>query len=764
MRSITFLIISLLISTISFAQNSSKWTDHLSYAETSDVNIWGSKIVVASEYGVFIFDNDDNSLSKFSKVNGLFGERITAIRTLDNNDAFVVGYETGDFDIVHSNGRIVHVNDIPNSSVSGKKSINAIVEYKDLIFLGTPFGIIEYNISREEFGDTFYFGVNGSYIHVNDIILIENIIFTATNNGVYKADADNPFLVDYKQWELQTSIPTNKYNSIAEIGGKIIANNSEENTIQYLLENNIWIQKHDYPNVSRVKSNGEYLTYSAKNVVYIFDEILQLNETIIANSAINFRAMSALKSSSITWIASSNIGLVKSESKTLSNILPDGPYKNYSFRLKAAAKRLYLVYGYYDGIYTPKGRRMGYEIYNTKDWKYINHNNFSGVSDIVNIAIDPSDSDHIYMSSWGKGVVEMQNNEEVEFWNNTNSTLQELYYAPDPNYISIRIGGSVFDNDGNLWFANGWNVNHPFVLRKANGEWDSFPFDNVGARADNGMAGICIDQNGSKWISTRSDGIWIYNEGESLESTGDDKKLRFTTAESSGNLPDIRVNTVAIDKDNIAWIGTRLGLVVFNEVDNMFELGSFTAEPIIINEDGVGKKLLGNQTINKIVVDGANNKWFATESGGVYYTSSSGQKTIYHFTESNSPLLSNNVLDLDIDPETGRVYFVTTQGLVSFIGNATEGEGNFSKVFAYPNPVRPEYSGDIYIKGLTDKTNVKITDINGNLIFETTSQGGQAIWNGKSLSGYKASSGVYLVFAVSKDGNDTAITKILIVN
>ncbi|MCK5907963.1 MAG: T9SS type A sorting domain-containing protein, partial [Flavobacteriales bacterium] len=195
-----------------------------------------------------------------------------------------------------------------------------------------------------------------------------------------------------------------------------------------------------------------------------------------------------------------------------------------------------------------------------------------------------------------------------------------------------------------------------------------------------------------------------------------------------------------------------------------FEANYFAAEPIIINEDGEGKKLLGNQTINKIVVDGANNKWFATESGGVYYTSANGQKTIHHFTKDNSPLLSDQIFDLDIDPETGRVFFVTSKGLVSFIGNATEGGDNFSKVFAYPNPVRPEYDGDIYIKGLTDKTNVKITDINGNLIFETTSQGGQAVWNGRSLSGYKASSGVYLVFAVSKDGTDTTVTKILIVN
>jgi ligand-binding sensor domain-containing protein len=409
---------------------------------------------------------------------------------------------------------------------------------------------------------------------------------------------------------------------------------------------------------------------------------------------------------------------------------------------------------------------MGYDIFDSKKWKYIKPSTFSNVRDLSQLTIDPKDPEHLYFSSWGKGVLEMQDNERVELWThlNTNNHIQRLFYAPDPNYTSIRIGGSIFDKDGNLWIANGWNVDRPFVVRKSNGEWDSFSLDNISTNDDNGMGEIAIDKNDNKWIATRGDGIWIFNQGEDFDSNSDDKMLKFSTSENSGNLPNSRVNTIAIDKENVAWIGTKLGLVVFSDIDEMFDLNYYSAEPIIIEENGVGKKLLGNQTINKIVVDGANNKWFATESGGVYYTSSNGQKTIHHFTEENSPLLSNQVLDLDIDPETGRVYFVTSKGLISFLGDATEGGSNFSKVFAYPNPVPPNFDGDIYIKGLTDKTNVKITDINGNLIFETTSQGGQAVWDGRSLSGYKAASGVYLVFAVSKDGTDTTVTKILIVN
>ena len=766
------LLVFVVITFQGYSQNNSKWTDHLSYSETTDLSLWGSKVIVASEYGVFIYDEEDNSLSKFSKINGLLGERVTAIQGVVEENAFVVGYQTGSFSIVYSDGRIIHVNDIKNSGVSGEKEINTIAYYGDKIYLGTTFGIVEYNLVKEEFGDTFYFGDNGSYIQVNDIAFLDNFLFAATNTGVYKADVNSPYLVDYKQWEEQKTIPSTKYNSITELSGKIIANNVESDSEQYLYENSTWKLEHSYDNVNKIKAEGGILTYSAGSKVYVFDKGINLIETVNKSG---LGAISSIVVNSTKFIATKSEGLAISNNENWNYVVPEGPYKNYSFRIKAGPRKLYVVYGYFDQIYTPKGRLMGYDIFDTKDWKYIEPSMFSDAKDIVSVTIDPDDEKHIYLcthagsSSYAyklnQGVIEMYDDELVDIWGytNTDNHIQKLFYT-NPEYVSIRLGGSIFDKEGNLWVANGWNVDRPFVVRKPTGEWNSFALNRVGSGHDNGMAGITIDDNSNKWISTRSDGIWIFNEGESFDSTGDDLMLKFSAEEGKGNLPDLRVNTVAIDKDNVAWIGTKLGLVVFSDIDNMFEVSYFKAEPIIINVDGEGKKLLGDQAINKIVVDGGNNKWFATESGGVYYTSSNGQKTIHHFTKSNSPLPSNQVLDLDIDPETGEVYFVTTRGLVSFNGSATEGGDSFSKVFAYPNPVRPDYDGDIYIKGLTDKTNVKITDINGNLIFETTSEGGQAVWSGRSLSGYKASSGVYLVFAVSKDGTDSTVTKILIIN
>ncbi|MCK5782170.1 MAG: hypothetical protein KAH10_06240, partial [Flavobacteriales bacterium] len=559
----------ILILTNSYSQTNSKWFAHLSYTKTSDLSAWGSKIVVAGEYGVFIYDPDDASLSKYSKLNGLSSEKISSLQALRNTDAFILGFDTGEFDVVFSDSRVVNVKDIKNSSVSSLKNINCIAEYKNLIYLGTPFGIVVYDIENEEFGDTFFFGDNGSYIHVNDITFSGQDIFVATEEGVYKADAENPFLVDYKQWEKQKSIPTNSYNSIVGIGGKIIANNSESESVQYVLDDSTWDKAaNQYARVTKMKSDGEFVSYSAAWSVHTFDKDLNKIETVSANTEIDFRANSSIWLNGHTWIATSSYGLVDKRDRVLYSTIPDGPSSNSSFRLKSGAKKLYLLYGGYLSDYKPLGNKSSYDTFEDGDWSFIDYSDILDSKDLVNVAIDPQDDKHIFVSSWNDGLIEMYENELVEQWNENNSAIQNQGEIHD-SYKSFRIAGSAYDADGNLWIANAWYVDEPFVMKSANGDWYSFSVDRYIGGEDAGMSGICIDDNGNKWIGTRDEGIWVYNEGESLESSGDDKVSKFYTNQNRGNLPSERVNTVAIDKNNIAWIGTQAGLVVFSDIDDL---------------------------------------------------------------------------------------------------------------------------------------------------------------------------------------------------
>jgi hypothetical protein len=188
-----------------------------------------------------------------------------------------------------------------------------------------------------------------------------------------------------------------------------------------------------------------------------------------------------------------------------------------------------------------------------------------------------------------------------------------------------------------------------------------------------------------------------------------------------------------------------------------------TSDAIIIEEEGLAQELLYQQTINDIVVDGANNKWIATSNSGVFQFSPNGQKTLQRFTTKNSPLPSNRINDIEIDSVTGEVFFATDKGMISYKGSATSAKDNLDNVYIFPNPVRPEFEGTVKISGLLDKATIKITDISGNLVHEATSEGGTIEWDTTAFGKYKVASGVYMVFISAANGEETKTKKVMIV-
>jgi hypothetical protein len=233
--------------------------------------------------------------------------------------------------------------------------------------------------------------------------------------------------------------------------------------------------------------------------------------------------------------------------------------------------------------------------------------------------------------------------------------------------------------------------------------------------------------------------------------------------QQKGNLPSDNVSSLAIDKSNQLWIGTEKGLRLVTGVDKFLQSTDIATQSIIIKQDGIAQELFYQQYITKIKVDGANNKWVAVADAGVFLVSSNGQKIIHHFTRENSPLPSNTINDIEIDGTTGEVFFATDLGVVSFMGDASEGQESYSDFYVYPNPVRPEFFGDVKIAGLVDKSNVKIVDLDGNLVFETTSEGGMVLWDTYGFNGRRVSSGVYLVLVSSGKGEHKAVKKLMII-
>lgn len=232
----------------------------------------------------------------------------------------------------------------------------------------------------------------------------------------------------------------------------------------------------------------------------------------------------------------------------------------------------------------------------------------------------------------------------------------------------------------------------------------------------------------------------------------------------SGNLPSMQTYSLAQDLEGTIWVGTDKGVAVFYSPDLVFTNFNYDAQQILITEGNYGQYLLSEEKVKCITVDGANRKWIGTENSGVFLLSKDGQEEILHFTKKNSPLFSNNVVDIAINPNNGEVFMATENGVMSYRSDATEGPSNQAKTKVFPNPVRENYNGPIAISGLVNEARVKITDVSGELVFETIANGGQAIWSGKNKFDERVATGVYLVFSVNAFGEEEMVSKILFIN
>jgi hypothetical protein len=342
---------------------------------------------------------------------------------------------------------------------------------------------------------------------------------------------------------------------------------------------------------------------------------------------------------------------------------------------------------------------------------------------------------------------------DIKLYDERNSTLEFAI----GDVMRTRVSGLAFDKDDNLWVGNN-SSNRPLQVLKKDGSWQSFP---LSCTSLNGVLDVAVDAFGYKWMvnSVSSAGITVFHEGDPADPSDDRCKVLNT---SNTVLPTNEVTTVEVDLDGSVWVGTKAGVVVFQcDVINSDCPGVLPR----VEVDGIGDYLLREEAVSTIAVDGANRKWFGT-AAGVFVQSPDGIEEVAVFNVNNSPLFDNNIVDIAFNHKSGEVFIGTLKGLISYRGEATGGGSINKNVLVFPNPVRPGYEGPIAIKGLAQDADVKITDMSGQLVFETKALGGQAIWNGRDYNGRKANTGVYLVFATSNNSSnpDAAVAKILLIN
>jgi len=386
------------------------------------------------------------------------------------------------------------------------------------------------------------------------------------------------------------------------------------------------------------------------------------------------------------------------------------------------------------------------------------------VRDIVRLAVDPADASHLYGASWGYGLLEFKNGEYKGIFDDTNTDGALTSVFPGGPYI--RIGGLAFDSKSNLWVTNS-SVPSPVSVMKKDGTWKSFPYGQYLGDAFSGQ--MVITPGDIKWIQLpKGNGLFAFYNGKDIDDVSDDQTVRTPLRVSVPPRNTIKIMndiySMAADLNGSLWIGTSSGAVVYYRPSDIFSSSDFYAsQPSVDQGDTLFHGLLATEIVTAIAVDGANRKWFGTRNSGVFLTNPDGTQLIQSFNITNSPLPSNEISSIVIDNQSGDVYFGTDGGVISFRGTAIRDDLYTGPVYAFPNPVRPGYTGLITVKGVPSEASVKITDLTGNLVFEGESVGGQITWDGHERSGQPVATGVYLVFASTGDSSRKAVTKILIV-
>ncbi|MDP4281870.1 MAG: two-component regulator propeller domain-containing protein [Bacteroidota bacterium] len=751
-----------------------QWQDDLPYFQCISVTEAGNKIYCATPYSIFSVDKDDNSVQRLSKINGLSDIGISRISFNKNYNTLIIAYTDANIDLIKNN-TIINISDIERSTILGNKTINDIYFIGKYAYLACGFGIVVLDIDKEEIKDTYYIGSQGGQVNVLGLTKDDqDTLFVASEKGLYKAWINDPNLANFNRWSKVKAMDTTAYYShIYTFSGEVFAVKSDQSTgkdtiYRYKSQKwTPWILDSNDP-VSNITSGYNHLIISYDYFVKYFDSSMNLINTVHSYFPGNPRPNDAIIDKDyIIWIADNYAGLMRYNISTavVQSVPLSGPLTAKAFSMTTNGNDLYIAPGGRDNSYTPLSVQAQIYHYDGSIWRNIqsyNNPRMSSCLNVVTIAVDPNDSKHMYAGTWGSGLLELRDDSVINKYDESNSTLRHHSLSPDAS--DIRIGGLAYDSDGNLWVVNTHNNN--FISRKSGDKWTGY---NMSIVNESDLGNMVIDKSNQKWIIMRYTNsspysLLVFSDNNTPDNAADDQAKKLNSSPGNGNIPGNTVYALAVDKNGAIWIGTEEGIGVIYTPENVFTNESFDAQRILVTQGTYTQYLMENELVTAIAIDGGNRKWIGTDRGGIYLFSEDGTTQIYHFTSENSPLLSDRIVSIAINPENGEVYIGTDKGVITFKGTATEGTDSFGTVYAYPNPVKEDYAGYIAIKGLVTGAQVRITDVDGKLIYSTKAEGGQAIWNGKNFKGRKASSGVYLVFAANDDGSEKVVTKILIIH
>jgi non-canonical purine NTP pyrophosphatase (RdgB/HAM1 family) len=749
------------------AQVTGAWKSYMAYYTTTAVEEAEHQVFALANGSLYSYGKEDRSIRLYSKENGLSDTQISRIGYNADVKALLICYSNGNIDLLDEKG-VYNIPHLMKNTMVQDKTVNSLFFRGEYAYLAAEFGIMLVNMERREITDTYR--LNHS---VYGVCIRNDSLFAATSGGV-TAGSLNSNLLDVNNWNVYPPVAGHP-GDVSRIclfrdalcffqKGAGVYYLQGDGTVRTLLQDNavrdMGLQ------------NGELILYRPDNAV-VFSS---LTERRTLNTG-ELYGISSLKEG-VYWVACGAEGLKGLQRNGsggeyewfVSGIRIDSPKRDLAAYMKFHGQKLLVAGG---GRWSDRFNNPGtLMVYGEGKWYNFDEADIarkSGIrfSDATCVAVDPADENHYFVSTWGEGVYEFKDNEFVKLYNIDNSPLETSWTGAKYNYI--RVDGLCFDRENNLWMTNS-SVPSAIKVLKADGTWVSIGYSEVDDRSV--VDKILITSRGHKWVNVlRSDhvGILVFDDRGTIGDTSDDI-VRFFSSFSSPGSAEGQVSAsfyycMAEDREGRIWLGTNLGPVICPAPANAIEYPDrLTANRIVRTaDDGSLSYFLDGENVRCITVDGGNRKWLGTQNSGLFIVSADGLETIAHFTTDNSPLPSDYVQSIAIDALTGEAFIGTDKGIVSYAGGATEGLADYSQVYAFPNPVRPGYQDQVTVTGLMPDSNVKITDINGNLIFQGKSLGGQLTWNCCKRNGQRVATGVYLVLSATEGAGESVVTKIMVI-
>ncbi len=691
------------------------WTLHFAYQDVTQIALSPSKVYGLSEGALFSVNRDDEVIRYYNRLGGLSDANISSIHYDDQTGQLLILYANGNIDLLNDADEVWNISDLRIKQLSGTSKVaNNVCMHNGFAYLAMPFGIMQVNMRRHEIADTYYIGADGADVNVLQVGFLGDSIYAASAAGLYAA-AEHDNLVDYHVWTIRPLPAT----------GPIVE------ALQ------------PAPSDTIVRGQETFIAAGLQGIVFL-------------DSNGNFHSY-----------------------------VPNGPATNMPYSMTVSGNRLIAVPG---GRWaTEYGRKGNVMIYDADRLTWTNsrwdelHAVFDWMPnlDFVSTAIDPADPHHFFVASYGTGLYEYRNDAYYKHYSFYNTSLLPAASDASPYYYT-RVDGPAFDTDGNLWVMNAGNHPDNICVLSPDGSSRSFNLTtNKGRIVFETPGQILVDKNrpNYKWIpscrgsSTAGSptGLSLIDDNGTPTYHNDDRMAFYSSFidQFGYTITPDNIYCISQDQEGAIWLGTNEG--VFAIPANYDYFAGNNCQRFKINRNdgsGLADFLLSSETIRAIAHDGGNRHWFGTADNGVFliqYRDVDDVATVYHFTTANSPLPSNTIFSIAILPETGEVFFGTESGLASFRSDASEPHNNFNSAYVFPNPVRPNYEGNITFAGLMEDTYVKVLDAAGNLVFSTRSNGGMAVWDGRDSSGRKVAAGIYRAFCNTPDGQHT-ILKLLIVH